>query len=341
MTTKVTPPVTPPSAKRIPPERVHHGDTVTDEYAWLADKDDPDTIAYLTAENDYTEAMTAGQAGLRETVFNEIKTRTKETDLSVPVRKGDFWYYTRTVEGLQYGIHCRRAVAPGEVDPPPTDDGTPLPGEEVLLDGNVEAGDSEFFALGTFDVSPDGHLLAFSVDLAGDERFTLRVKDLRTGTVLPDEVSNVFYGSAWSRDGAVLFYLTVDDAWRPYRLWRHTVGAQSSSDVIVFEETDERFWVGVDLSRSEQYLVIDVHSKVTSEVYLIPAETPAAPPQVITPRRQGVEYDVEHDPEGDRFLILHNHQAEDFALAWTPTAEPSGEWRDAHSAHTRHPAARR
>ncbi len=324
MTTQVTP----PTAKRVPTERVHHGDTVTDEYAWLADKDDPDTIAYLTAENEYTEAMTADQAALRETVFNEIKTRTKETDLSVPVRKGGYWYYTRTVEGLQYGIHCRRAVAPGEVDPPSTDDGSPLPGEEILLDGNVEAGDSEFFALGTFDVSPDGHLLAFAVDLAGDERFTLRVKDLRTGTVLPEEVSNVFYGSAWSRDGAALFYLTVDDAWRPYRLWRHPVGAPESGDVIVYEESDERFWVGVDLSRSQQYIVVEVHSKVTSEVYVIPAETPDTPPEVITPRRQGVEYDVEHDPEGDRFLILHNDQAEDFALAWTPTAEPSGGWRE-------------
>jgi oligopeptidase B len=328
MTTHVTPRVTPPTAKRVPTERVHHGDTVTDEYAWLADKDDPDTIAYLTAENEYTEAMTADQVALRETVYNEIKTRTKETDLSVPVRKGDYWYYTRTVEGLQYGIHCRRAVAPGEVDPPPTDDGNPLPGEEVLLDGNVEAGDSEFFALGTFDVSPDGYLLAYSVDLAGNERFTLRVKDLRTGTVRPDEVSNVFYGSAWSRDGAALFYLTVDEAWRPYRLWRHTLGALSSGDVIVYEEPDERFWVGVDLSRSEQWIVIDVHSKVTSEVYVIPAEVPETPPQVIRTRRQGVEYDIEHDPEGNRFLILHNHEAEDFALAWTPTAEPRGEWRE-------------
>ena len=151
----------------------------------------------------------------------------------MPVRKGGYWYYTRTVEGQQYGIHCRRAVAAGEVDPPSDRGRQPAAGEEVLLDGNVEAGDSEFFALGTFDVSPDGHLLAYSVDLAGDERFTLRVKDLRTGEVLPDEVSNVFYGSAWSRDGATLFYLTVDEAWRPYRVWRHTVGAPATGDVVV------------------------------------------------------------------------------------------------------------
>src|SRR3954454_4024462 len=163
----------PPAAKRVPTERTHHGDTVPDDYAWLANKDDPDTIAYLTAENAYTDARTEHLAGLRETLFNEIKNRTQETDLSVPVRRGGYWYYTRTVEGQQYGIHCRRAVRDGEVDPPSTVDGTALDGEKVLLDSNVEAGDSEFFALGTYDVSPDGHRLAYSVDLAGDERFTL------------------------------------------------------------------------------------------------------------------------------------------------------------------------
>ena len=326
----------PPIAKRVPTERTHHGDTVVDDFAWLASKDDPDTIEYLKAENEYTEARTADQAELRETVFTEIKTRTKETDLSVPVRKGGYWYYTRTVEGQQYGIHCRRAVAPGETDPPSTEDGSPLPGEEILLDGNVEAGDSEFFALGTFDVSPDGHHLAYSVDLAGDERFTLRLKDLRTGDVLPDEVRNVFYGSAWSVDNATLFYLTVDDAWRPYRVWRHSVGTAAADDVIVYEEPDERYWVGVGLSRSEAYVIIDVHSKVTSEVHLIPAADPGRSPQLVAPRRQGVEYDVEHDPTGSRLLILHNDGAQDFAVAWTPAEEP-GEWRSLieHSPGTR------
>ncbi len=299
MTTQATP----PTAKRIPTERSHHGDAVVDEYAWLAEKNDPDTIAYLKAENSFTEARTADQADLRETIFNEIKARTKETDLSVPVRKGAYWYYTRTVEGQQYGIHCRRAVAEGEVAPPPTDDGSPLDGEIVLLDGNVEAGDSEFFALGTFDVSPDGNLVAYSVDLAGDERFTLRVKDLRTGVVLADEVRNVFYGSAWSADASTLFYLTVDEAWRPHQVWRHTIGAPAADDVMVLAETDERFFVGIELSRSEAFLLIDIHSKVTSEVHVIPASQPTQAPRLIAPRRQGVEYQVEHDGI-DRFLVL-------------------------------------
>jgi oligopeptidase B len=342
MTTSATPappvpaPAAPPVAKRIPVERTHHGDIVVDEYAWLANRDDPDTVAYLTAENAYTETQTSGQAALREAVFTEIKTRTKETDLSVPVRKGGYWYYTRTVEGLQYGIYCRRAVAPGEAAPPSTGDGSPLPGEEVLLDGNAEAGDSEFFTLGTFDVSPDGHLLAYSVDLAGDERFTLHVKDLRTGEVLADEVRNVFYGSAWSRDASTLFYLTVDEAWRPHRVWRHTVGSPAAEDVIVLDEPDERFWVGVGLSRSEEYVIIDLHSKVTTEVHVIPASAPAQAPRVIAPRRQGVEYTVEHDPAGARFLVLHNDGAEDFALGWTPADRP-GDWHPLidHSPGTR------
>jgi oligopeptidase B len=326
----------PPVAKRIPHERRHHGDLVIDEFAWLADRDDPDTIAYLEAENAHTEARTAGQDALRQEIFNEIRSRTRETDLTVPTRKGGHWYYARTVEGLQYPIHCRRAVAPGETDPPMTDDGAPLPGEEVLLDGNAEAGDSEFFALGTFDVSPGGDLLAYSVDLAGDERFTLRVKDLRTGAVLPDEVTGVFYGSAWSTDAGTLFYLRVDEAWRPHRVWRHTLGADPAGDALVLEEPDERFWLGVELARSEGWIVIDSHSKVTSEVRVIPAGAPHEPPRVIAARRPGVEYDVEHDPAGDRFLILHNDGAEDFALAWAPTAAPD-DWRPllAHTPGTR------
>jgi oligopeptidase B len=317
----------PPVPKRIPATRTHHGDTFVDEYAWLADRDDPDTIAYLEAENAYTDAAAAHLEPLREGLFEEIRRRTQETDLSVPTRKGGYWYYTRTVEGLQYGIHCRRPVREGEVDPPETGDGTPLEGEEVLLDGNQLAEGHEFFALGTLDVSPDGRWLAYSVDFAGDERFTLRIKDLETGEVLPDEITGTFYGSAWSSDASMLHYLTVDEAWRPYRVWRHRVGAAVAGDVLVYEETDERFWVGVELTRSRDYLRIDSHSSVTSEVRLVPAADPAAPPVLVAPRRQGVEYRVEHDRAGgDRLLILHNDGAEDFALAWTPAGSP-GSWQ--------------
>ncbi|MET7394574.1 S9 family peptidase [Dactylosporangium sp. NPDC005572] len=313
----------PPIAKRVPHERTHHGDTVVDEYFWLQQKDDPDTVAYLEAENAFTTAATAHLDGLRETLFTEIKTRTKETDLSLPARKGGYWYYTRTEAGKQYGIHCRVAAADGQTTPPDIGDGTALPGEEVLLDGNELAGDSEFFALGTFDLSVDGNLLAYSTDFSGDERFTLRIKDLRTGELLPDTVEDVFYGSAWAADGSTLFYITVDEAWRPYRVWRHTIGTPSADDVVVHEEADERFWVGVELTRSERFILVDLSSKVTSEVLVIPADAPTTPPVSIAPRRQGVEYSVEH--HGHRFLVLHNDGAEDFALAYTSVDTP-GTW---------------
>src|SRR5712671_4032955 len=170
--------IEPPEAKKIPSPRTFHGDTVVDEYAWLADKDDADTIGYLRAENAYTDALTAHLAPLREQIFEEIKARTQESDLSVPVRKGGWWHYSRTVEGKQYAVYCRRAVRPGEVIPPIPADGKPLDGEEELLDGNELAVGHEFFSLGAFRTSPDQRWLAYSTDFSGNERFTIRIKDL-------------------------------------------------------------------------------------------------------------------------------------------------------------------
>jgi oligopeptidase B len=321
----------PPAARRAGHERTYHGDTVVDEYAWLAGKDNPETIAYLEAENAYTAAMTAGQAGLRETIFGEIKGRTKETDLSVPARKGGWWYYTRTVEGKQYPLNCRCAALPGQSAPPSVDGDGPLPGEEVLLDGNELAGDAAFFSLGAFSVSPDGRLLAYSTDFAGAERYTLRVKDLVTGETAADEIPDTHYGCAWSKDGSALFYTTADAAWRPFRVWRHQLGTPVAGDAIVVEEADERYWVGVGLTRSESYLLITASSKLTSEVWLLDAAEPAAQPRVVLPRRQGVEYSVEHQAgpggPGDpgRLLILHNDGAVNFELSAVPLpASPAG-----------------
>ncbi|WP_203831356.1 S9 family peptidase [Actinoplanes palleronii] len=324
-------PAGPPTAHQAPSERTHHGDTVTDEYAWLMNKEDPATVAYLEAENAWTDTATAHLAGLREKAFQEIKDRTQETDLSVPGRKGGYWYYTRTEEGKQYGIQCRVPVRPGETAPPVDEQRA---GEEVLLDGNVLAEGKEFFSLGTFDISPDGNWLAYSTDFSGDERFTLRVKDLRTGEVLADEIPDTFYGSAWSGDGRVLFYITVDEAWRPDTVHRHVVGAPVGDDVVVYREADERFWVGVELTRSEKFIVIDAQSKITSEVRIIPADTPDAEPVLVAERQQGVEYQIEH--HGHRFLILHNRDAEDFAVAYTSVDAP-GEWVEliAHQPGTR------
>ncbi len=316
----------PPAARRIRHERTFHGDTFVDEYAWLADKDAPETIAFLEAENAYTQAMTAGQAELRDAIFGEIKARTKETDLTVPTRKDGWWYYARTVEGKQYPVYCRRAVRPDDSGPPMSADGSPLDGEEVLLDGNELAGDGQFFAVGGYSVSPDGRLLGYSTDLTGGERYTLRVKDLVTGQTAADEIPDTLYSPAWSLDGSALFYVTVDDVWRPYRVWRHMVGTPAAEDVIVYEETDEKFLVGVGLTRSERYLCISVSSSVTSEAWLLDATRPLGEFTVVTPRRQGVEYHVEHQVSADgtdRLLILHNDHAENFEVAAAPLSDPA------------------
>ena len=310
-----------PVADRRPQERNHHGDTVTDYYEWLRDASDPAVIEYLNAENAYTDARTRHLAELRGTIFDEISARTKQTDLSVPYRKGGYWYYSRTVEGQQYAIHCRVAVAG---DKPPSIDTEPIVGEQVLLDGNVLAAGSEFFSLGTVDVSPDGTRLAYSVDLTGDERFTLRIKDLTTGDDLADEIPGVFYGSAWSADGSVLCYVTVDAAWRPDRVWRHQVGAPAADDAVLFNEADERFWVGVGLSRNERVIEISASSKLTSEVWLLDAAEPLGDPVVVAARKEGVEYSVEH--AGDQLLIVHNDGAANFALA-NASLDAMSEWR--------------
>ena len=311
----------PPVAKKSPTERVHHGDVVVDEYAWLINKDDPDTIAYLEAENAYTKQATAHLDDLRETIFQEIKGRTLETDLSVPVRKGGWWYYSRTEEGKQYGIQCRVA-ATGEA-PPELKPGEPLPGEQILLDANELAGDSPYLSIGTSSVSPDGNRLAYSTDYNGDERFTLRFKDLTTGETLADEIPNIFYGGTWSADGSTFFYTVVDDAWRPYRVYRHVIGTPAEEDVLVYEEADERFWVGVGMTRSQRYLILSAGSKITSEVRILEADNPQGEFRLVAPRRTGVEYGIDH--AGDHFLVLHNDNAQNFELARAPLDDP-GNW---------------
>ncbi len=313
--------IEPPRPKQVPSSRTFHGDTVTDEYAWLADSGDPDTIGYLKAENAYADEVTARLGPLREQIFAEIKARTQESDLSVPVRKGGWWHYARTVEGQQYAVHCRRAVRPGEVVPPIPADGQPLEGEEVLLDGNELAAGHDFFSLGTFRTSPDQRWLAYSTDFSGNERFTLRIKDLATGVTLPDQIPDTYAGCAWSLDGSTVFYTTVDDAWRPYRVGRHRIGTPAEADTMVFEEPDERFHVYVGLTRSESYLVIRSASVLTSEVWLLDAARPEDGFTVVAPRRQGVDYEVDH--AGEQLLVLHNDGAENFEIATAPLAAPA------------------
>ncbi|HIV57674.1 MAG TPA: S9 family peptidase [Candidatus Stackebrandtia faecavium] len=307
---------TPPVAKRVDTERTHHGDTVVDPYAWLINAEDPDTLAYLKAENEYTEAATSHLEELRGRIFDEIKSRTKETDLSVPARRGDWWFFTRTFEGKQYSTHCR-VPARGDDAPPEIGGDEKLPGEQIMLDENELAEGHDFFALGNLGLTRDNNMLAYSVDLAGDERFTLQFKDLRTGELLADSVEGAFYGGAWSANGDYFFYTTVDEAWRPNKVWRHKIGTPSSEDVVIHEETDARFGTGIDTTGSEEYLLCESHSKITSEVRFLRADNPTGEFTVFgAGRRDGVELAVDH--QGDRFIVLHNDDAENFTLGWTP-----------------------
>ncbi|MFG6403377.1 S9 family peptidase [Microbacterium sp. P04] len=318
----------PPAADRRPITRTHHGDTFEDPYEWLRAKDDAEVISYLEAENAYTDLRTAHLAGLREEVFQEIKGRTLETDLSVPVRRGEWWYYGRTVEGSQYGIQCRAPLAsPDDWTPPVLSPDEAVPGEQILLDANVEAAGNEFFSLGSFEVSNDGERMLYGVDLAGDERYTVRVRDLKTGENLADEIPGTFSGATFSPDGRFIIYTTVDDAWRPDTVWLHEVGTPVTDDRKLFTEPDERYWVGAGFTRSDRYLVIGVGSSITSEEWLVDADDLTAEPRVIWPRKDGVEYSADHavvDGE-DVLYILHNDDALDFELVRVAASDPDGE----------------
>ena len=315
----------PPVAKKIPFERKHHGDTVIDHYEWLRDKEDPEVIAFLEQQNEYTAAHTADLADLRADIYNEIKGRTQETDMSVPTRRGQYWYYARTEEGKQYALRARCPIAgPDDWTPPTVEPGQSVQGEDILLDSNVEAEGTDFFSLGALSVSEDGNLLAYSVDTAGDERYTMRFKDLRTGELLADEIRDTAPGALWSLDGNHVFYQTVDEAWRPDTVWRHDLGA-GTPDVKVFHEPDEQYWVGIGGTRSDKYLMITLGSKITTEVRILDATDPTGEFTVVWPREEGVEYGVEHAViDGrDRFLILHNKNAENFELLDAPVADPT------------------
>ncbi|GAC1652945.1 MAG: S9 family peptidase [Mycobacterium sp.] len=315
----------PPQAKRLEHRREYHGDVFIDPYEWMRDKSSPEVIDYLNAENDYTEEMTADLAPLRQKIFDEIKARTKETDLSVPVRRGEWWYYGRSFAGKQYTVQCRCPVShPDDWNPPEFDEETEVPGEQILLDENVEAEGHDFFALGVASVSLDGNILAYSVDIKGDERYTLRFKDLRTGTLYDDQIVGIGAGATWAADNHTVYYVTLDEAWRPDTVWRHRLGAGLPAE-RVYHEPDEKFWLAVGRTRSNKYIIIAAGSAVTSELRSGDAADGQTEFTSIWPRRELVEYSVEHAVVGgeDRFLILHNDGAENFTLVEAPVADPN------------------
>ena len=312
-----TGPAQPPSAPTEDYVRLVHGDAVADPYHWMADKSDPRLLEYLRAENAYTAAVTAGQEPLRAAIYADIDARTKQTDLSVPLfvthlGGASYWYYSRTIEGLDYPLHCRVAASGRDAMPDVT---TPPPGEEVLLDVNRLAEGEEFCALGWSEMSPSGRLLAYSVDTEGDERYDLFVRDVATGELVDGPVPGVGAGGAWLGEERLL-YVRVDESWRPFEVWRRRLGSPADADALVLTEPDEQFWVGVDSSRDYAYALIELGSKLTTETHLLPAADPEASPRCVAPRRQGLDYSVEVAP--DALFIVHNADHPQFALATAP-----------------------
>ena len=325
--------ITPPVAARIPQQRVHHGDIFVDQYEWLRDKESPEVIEHLKAENAYQEAVTAHQEPLREAIFQEIKGRTQETDLSVPSRKDNWWYYTRSAEGKEYGIQCRvRAANTGnpvaDWTPPAVEPGVEVPGEAILLDGNVEAEGKPFFSIGGVAVTTDGNLYAYAVDNTGDERFTVRIKDLRTGELLPDVIENVFYGVAFSPDGTRLFYTVVDDSWRPYQVKSHVLGTPVSDDELVYQEDDPAMWLGFELSADRRHLVLGIGCSEFSETRLLSFEDYDAGLRTVISRDERILYEAEpfllQDAEGgkvEKILLTHNRNAINSMVSLVDPAE--------------------
>ncbi|MBK4120112.1 S9 family peptidase [Kocuria rhizophila] len=273
-----------PVAPRRPVERTFHGHTFCDPYEWLRDKDSPEVRAHLDAENAYAETVTADLEPLRERIYTEIKDRTQETDLSVPSRHGEWWYFARTVEGGAHQVFCRVPVAdPADWTPPAVEPGTPLDGEQTLLDANAAAQEPEFYALGAFSVAEDGSRLAWSEDTAGDERFTVHVKDLTTGELLADRIPQTSYGAFLTPDASQVVYTVVDESWRPYRVYRHVIGTDVAEDQLLFQEDDPGLWLGAELSADKQWLMLSSSCSEYSEYRILrvselPADDDAAAP---------------------------------------------------------------
>jgi oligopeptidase B len=295
-----------PVAKKRPTVRELHGDKFVDDYFWLREKGSPEVTAYLEAENAHTESVMAPYAALQDTLYKEMLGRIKETDLSVPVRDGAYFYYTRTQQGQQYPIYCRKK---GSLDA----------SEEVYLDVNALAKGEKFMAIGALSVSDDGNLLAYTTDTTGFREYKLFVRDLRTGELLEQPAEKVTTVE-WAADNKTLFYTVTDPAKRPYRLYRHAIGAGGGGTQL-YEEKDERFSLGVGRSRSHAYLFLEVGSLTTSEVHYLAADQPAGTWKIVAPRRDNHEYDVDH--RGDQFFVRTNQGGRNFALALAPVTDPS------------------
>ena len=301
-----------PVAKVQPKQSTLHGDTRVDDYFWLRDRKNPETVQYLEAENEYTRAVMKPTEELQAKLYAEMLGRIKQTDTSVPVERDGYFYYTRTEEGKQYATYCRKK-------------GSLEAAEEILLDGNTEAEDKKYFRVGDFAVSPNHRLLAYSTDDAGDEEYAIRIKNLETGELLPDQIKNAYTTLEWADDNATFFYTVLDPARRPHQVLRHKLG--QVADEVVYHETDERFTVQLAKTSSRAYVLINVASSLTSEVRYLRAQDPDGAFEVVLPRVHEVEYELTH--WGNFFFIRTSDGAKTFRLVEAPVKDPSkANWRE-------------
>jgi len=315
MTQRQLPP--PPIARKQHTETLLHGTVLTDDYAWLRDKQNPEVTAYLEAENAYAEAVMAPLAGLRDDLYREMLSHVKQTDVSVPFREGAWWYYTRTEEGRQYAIHCRTHGSPNATEDTP---------EQVVLDGNALAEGHPFFAIGATDISSDGRWLAYTTDTTGFRQYTLHIKDLATGETLADEVERV--GSVvWAADNRTLFYTVEDEEQkRQYQMWRGRAGQLSEAE-LVYQDDDERFNLDAGRTRDGKFLVMESASHITTESWVLPAVNPEGAFALISPRQDEHEYSIDH--RNGLWFIRTNDKGRNFRLVTAPTDTPGrGHWTE-------------
>ncbi|HEY9016000.1 MAG TPA: hypothetical protein VIM84_13175, partial [Gemmatimonadales bacterium] len=302
---------TPPIARVLPRVHVVHGETRVDDYHWLRERENPEVIAYLEAENRHAEEVMRHTRDLQERLYHEMRNRIRETDLSVPERVDDFLYYTRTEAGGQYPIFCRRRDEDGAA-------------EEVLLDPNPLAEGRSYLRVGAVEPSPDHRLLAYSVDTSGGEEFTIFIKDLLTGELFEERLERSSGRMAWANDSLTIFYTVVDQVRRPSSLFRHQVGTGAANDVLVYYEPDASFYMDISRTRSRRYLLLDLSSHSSTEVRFTSADDPTTPFAVVQPRQPGVEYLVTH--HDDRFFITTNDSAPNFRLVQVQVDRPSREF---------------
>jgi oligopeptidase B len=301
----------PPVAKIIPQTTSLHGETLADNYYWLREKTNPEVISYLEAENKYTEALSKPFIGLQDKIYNEILGRIKQTDLSVPYKLGEYWYYSRTEEGKQYSIYCRK---PGSMDA----------AEQIVLDLNELAKSHKFLGLGLYQVSDDGNLLAYSLDTTGFRQYKLQFKDLRTGQTLPDSIGQV-NSAVWAADNKTLFYIKEDHAKRPYRLFRHGLGGKN--DPLLFEDKDELYSIYTYRSSDKKYIFLAAGSSETSEMQYLRSDQPEGAFKVLAAREFDHEYDIDH--RDNLFYIRTNKNAKNYRLVTAPDTDPRSEnWKE-------------